>query len=192
VDHGGRGPRADAVRLTDTATARALAFRNGQAVSDSSAATFTKVTPRRPDQSEGMAPGVAYEYFEGDWDVLPACDQLQPAKTGVIGTFDLSPRQRPEYFALRYRGLIRVPQDGVYTFTVTSDDGSRLYIGDQLVVDNDGLHGAQARSGAIALGAGAHAITVTYFNKTGDLALEVSYAGRGFEQRSVPAEMLVH
>jgi alpha-L-fucosidase len=186
-------PVADGrVRLSETATVRARAFRGGQAVSGIAAATFTKVTPRQPEMVSTRLPGLGYEYFEGDWDILPAFDQLKPVKTDMVATCDLSPRRRNEYFALRYSGFVRVMQDGVYTFTLTSDDGSRLYIGDRLVVDNDGLHGAQARSGAIALGAGAHALTVTYFNKTGDYALDVSYAGPGFERRSIPAEMLLH
>jgi len=183
-----RGP----ISLSQTATVSARVFRDGKAVSGVSTATFTKVTPRQPEVVDMRLPSLAYEYFEGDWDILPGFDQSKPAKTGVVATFDLSPRQRSEYFAVRYRGFIQVPQDGVYSFRLTSDDGSRLYIGDRLVVDNDGLHGSLARSGAVALAAGAHAITVTYFNKTGDYGLEVSYTGPGIDQRSIPAEVLLH
>jgi alpha-L-fucosidase len=180
------------VRLTDTTTVQARVFRHGEPVSEISTATFTKVRPRAPDADTGAASGLTYEYFEGDWNALPAFDQLKPVKTGVVAAFDLTPVQRKEYFALRYSGLVRVPRDGVYTFILCADDGSRLYIGDQLVVNNDGLHGAQTRSGAIALAAGPHAITVTYFNKTGDLLLAVSYAGPGFQERGIPAEALLH
>ena len=138
------------------------------------------------------SPGLAYEYFEGDWDRLPNFDQLTPVATGVVPDFDFSPRKQPEHFAFRYRGLISVPRAGVYTLYTTSDDGSRLYIGDQLVVDNDGLHGAQEKGGAIALAAGAHPITVTFFEKGGDDMLEVGFEGPGVEKQRVPTSSLSH
>jgi hypothetical protein len=59
----------------------------------------------------------------------------------------------------------------VYTFALTSDDGSRLFIDGEVVVDNDGLHGAEERRGDIALAAGWHAIRVEWFNKSGGAEL---------------------
>jgi hypothetical protein len=80
-----------------------------------------------------------------------------------------------------------VPTDGTYTFYTRSDDGSQLLIGNTLVVNNDGLHGPEERSGSIGLKAGKHAITVTYFDHAGegDL-LSVSYAGPGISKRAIP------
>ena len=83
-----------------------------------------------------------------------------------------------------------MPADGVYTFFVASDDGSRLLIGRDLVVDNDGLHVMREASGAIGLRAGYHPITVTCFNATGDHGLAVAVAGPGLDKRPVPAAML--
>jgi alpha-L-fucosidase len=183
-----RGP----IQLSQTATVRARAFRAGQPVSGISTATFKKVTPRPVDRAAAMEPGVAFEYFEGIWDRLPDFDELKPVKTGVVPAFDLSPRQREAYFGLRYRGLVTVPRDGVYSFSTRSDDGSRLYIGESLVVDNDGLHGSAARAEVVALAAGTHAIVVTYFNKTGDYELDVVYGGPGLEQQKIPASALSH
>jgi hypothetical protein len=75
------------------------------------------------------------------------------------------------------RVFIKVKQDDQYTFFTSSDDGSKLYIGDTLVVDNDGLHGMQEREGTIGLRAGKHAIRVDFFEKIGGEGLCVSYAG---------------
>ncbi len=68
---------------------------------------------------------------------------------------DLAPRKRDRNFALRFTGWFDAPADDLYTFHITSDDGSRLWIGDTLAVDNDGAHAAQTRSGRSALQAGA-------------------------------------
>ncbi len=86
-----------------------------------------------------------------------------------------------------FTGFLRVPQDGVYTLFVSSDDGSRLYLGDNLVVDNDGLHGQSEASGLAALSAGLHPIRIAYFNATGGEGLIVSWQGPGLAKQAVPA-----
>jgi alpha-L-fucosidase len=184
-------PVADGpVRLTQTTTVTARVFRDGQPVSDVSAAEFTRVLPRPAVMTEGYLPGLWYEYFEGDWDRLPDFDALTPVKSGRLANFTFLPRKRPERFGFRYTGVVTVPHTGVYTFFTLSDDGSQLHIGDQLVVDNDGLHGVEERSGTIALSAGAHPVTVTFFEKTGGDALEAWYAGPGIEKQRIPASVL--
>ena len=51
----------------------------------------------------------------------------------------------------------------MYTFTVGSDDGSKLKIDDVIVVDNDGLHGYNIKIGSIMLQKGVHYLEATYF-----------------------------
>ena len=134
--------------------------------------------------------GIEYEYFEGKWKQLPDFDTLTPVATGVVDGFTLAPRQRDDLFAFRFRGYIDIPEYGFYTFYTTSDDGSRLYIGDQLVVDNDGLHAARERSGRIALERGRHAITVTVFERYGEEVLEVAYSGPRFDKEPIGPTVL--
>jgi hypothetical protein len=138
-----------------------------------------------------------YEYFEGTWDFLPDFDALTPKKTGIeTGTitdpnaFKLDKRDRNEYIGFRFTGYIQAPTTGDYTFYTNSDDGSALYIGNSLVVSNDGLHGMTEKSGSINLTAGKHAITVTYFNKTGGYGLEVRYAGPAIAKTLIPQSVL--
>lgn len=178
------------IALDRTATVKARAFRAGKPVSGVAAAHFTKVPPRPAVFSEGYLPGLRYEYYEGEWDRLPDFDALTPIKTGRIADFLFDPRNREEGFAFRYSGIIMLPTTGVYSFSTISDDGSRLYIGDSLVVDNDGLHGMEEKSGVIALAAGAHPITVTYFERTGGDDLLVYYSGPGIEKQRIPEGIL--
>jgi len=180
----------DPVKLSQTATVSARAFRGAKPVSSTAKATFTKVTPRPAEKAAGAQPGLSYEYFEGDWDRLPEFDHLKPERTATTANFDFPPNVRVDYMAMRYRGFVTVPRDGVYTFATMSDDGSRLYVGDKLVVDNDGLHGSATRSGVVALAAGAHPLTVTYFNKSGSRDVEVWYAGPGVDKQKVPSAAL--
>ena len=87
---------------------------------------------------------------------------------------------------------MKIPKDGLYRFFLESDDGSRLYIGDTLLVDNDGLHGPAERSAEIALAAGMQPITVTMFESTGGQALSVSLSGPGLKKQPMPPAMLFH
>jgi outer membrane protein OmpA-like peptidoglycan-associated protein len=70
---------------------------------------------------------------------------------------------RYEWFSLDYQGSIYVPVAGAYTFRLSSDDGSMLYLDDALVVDNDGVHGMLDRSATATLTQGDHAFRLRYF-----------------------------
>lgn len=131
--------------------------------------------------------GLDYKYYEeSNLAKVPDFSKLTPVKTGVINNFDISIASRSDQFAVDYEGFIDVPTDGQYTFYTTSDDGSMLYIGDRLVVDNDGLHAAIEKSGTIGLKAGKHAIRVGFFERLGGEVLNVSYGGPGISKRAIP------
>ena len=70
-------------------------------------------------------------------------------------------------YGLVMRGYVQIPSEGLYEFGLSSDDGSVLWIGDSLVVDNDGLHGSGEIPGQIALKAGLHPITIKMFQCKG-------------------------
>jgi len=71
--------------------------------------------------------------------------------------------KRFEWFAIDYTGRFWITNPGSYNFVLTSDDGARLYIDGDLIVDNDGLHAPEERSGRIELNGGIHRIRVSYF-----------------------------
>jgi hypothetical protein len=136
--------------------------------------------------------GLNYTYYQGQWDNVPDFTTLPSAASGTVTTFSLTPRLREDEFAFRYTGYVSVPVDGEYTFYTSSDDGSQLFIGSTLVVDNNGMHGSQERSGKIGLKAGLHAVTVGFFERGGDQVLDVSYAGPNSAKTLVPATALFH
>jgi len=67
-----------------------------------------------------------------------------------------------------------------------------VYIDDNLVVDNDGLHGMKEVKGVVALGAGFHTIKMQYFQKGGGRELKVSLEGMKGEKQIIPETMLFH
>lgn len=180
------------ITLKATTTLAARSFRAGKPVSETVRATFTKVAPRPAIKIDKPKAGLRYSYFEGEWDNLPNFKALTPVKSGVLAHFELSPRKEVERFGFEYTGYLRVPETGVYTFFTESDDGSRLYIGDEMIVDNDGLHGMLEKRGVIALAAGLHPIRVTFFEKTGGDGLRVSYQTEKSAKQVVPEAWLFH
>jgi hypothetical protein len=76
-------------------------------------------------------------------------------------------------FIVHAIGNLTVPTAGTYTFRLTSDDGSELFIDDGLVIDHDGLHADISKDGDVELTAGMHALRINYF-EAGGLQLSLS------------------
>jgi hypothetical protein len=178
--------------LAATTTVKARAFAAGLDDRFVATATFRRLTPRAPLEVTGARPGLRCRYFEGEWDRLPDFGPLTSQRTDTMLQPGIPKFARPENFGLEFTGFFQATAEGLYTFTLTSDDGSALYIGDEKVVDNDGLHGETAVEGTVALKAGEHPIRIVYIQRTGDETLELRYEGPGIPPAMVPAEALSH
>lgn len=139
--------------------------------------------------SGGTANGLAYSYYEGDWSSLPNFNSLTPKATGNTANVNLSMIKRNDNFAVTYSGFLQIEKAGNYTFYLNSDDGSRLYINNKLVIDHNGLHAASEKSGSISLAAGSHPVRVEYFEKTGEQRISLLYSVSGVTKREVPPQM---
>lgn len=129
--------------------------------------------------------GLWYGHSTGAWTDL---DQItnwdEPEFTGWVPNFTLEPRTQDEYFNFEFTGYLYIRTAGSYYFYLNSDDGSRLYIDGNEVVDFDGLHGKSGanegfgvKSAAISLTAGHHDIRVIFFEYTLGQYLSVAYEG---------------
>ena len=137
-------------------------------------------------------PGLRYEYYEETLTHLPRFERLHAVSEGIAREINLGVTKRDDNVALRFRGNISVSTEGEYTFAVVSDDGARLMIDDKPVLENDGIHAATEGKGRIVLTRGEHALTVVYFNGTGERALNAYWEGPGFGRQEIPAAVLSH
>lgn len=128
-------------------------------------------------QGHKLPPNLSYAYFEGDWPDIPDFSQLKPVATGTVSGFDLSVGKRRNNFGMRFTGFLHIEQPGQYRFWIGSDDGSRLEIDGTEVVRNGGVHPHSEKEGRISLDAGAHAVTVDYFQGGGEWTLTLEMAG---------------
>ena len=116
--------------------------------------------------------GRIYYLKPGD-DALPNFARLEPVGTIYTNGLNIPPRDfesgfpgvtnRFEWFAIDYTGRFYVDKPGKYRFIVASDDGSKLYIDDKLLINNDGVHAVLAVDKAINLAGGIHRIRLSYF-----------------------------
>ena len=180
------------LRITESTQVKARTVLAGGRLSETVDFAFVKQAPREPVPVRSVAPGLTYSYYEGDWDRLPDFGTLTPVASGHHGEPDMAVRRRDERFAIRFAGYLEVPTEGVYSFYLTSDDGSKLWIGDEVIVDHDGLHAVGEQRGQIILKAGRHPITVGVFQAGGGRNLSVSYEGPRIERQRIPATALMH
>ncbi|QXP68884.1 T9SS type A sorting domain-containing protein [Polaribacter sp. R2A056_3_33] len=93
-------------------------------------------------------------------------------------------------FSVRYTGFINIETSETYTFYTNSDDGSKLFIDDTEIVNNDGDHGSRERNGNISLLPGLHSITVLFYEDGGGESLTVQYSTNTIPKASIPFSKL--
>jgi alpha-L-fucosidase len=136
--------------------------------------------------------GIVYQYFEPAGKINLASINQAPVKKGVTDKISEAVKQRSEKYALRFDGYLKINKEAVFTFTTLSDDGSKLFIDDVEVVNNDGEHGSVEKSGVAALKKGYHRIKVVYFDGGGGNELKVFWQSDEKEKEIIPADVLVH
>ncbi|WP_157472088.1 PA14 domain-containing protein [Neolewinella persica] len=150
-----------------------------------------------PVTTDGLGAGVRAEIFPVPDDIVrlnQAPWQSTPIHEGIAPTIDFVESEwgkLSDLFAARFTGYLKIPQTSNYLFRLRSDDGSRLLIDGQEIINNDGLHGPDPRDGEIALAAGNHPLLVEYFERGGGNVLTLEW--RSFfnpEWQIVPTENL--
>lgn len=111
--------------------------------------------------------------------------------SGVTGYPD--PSLAADYFAVRWLGQVRALDTDTYTFYVKSDDGQRLWVNGQLLVNDWVPHGATERSNTIALVANQHYdVVMEYFEGAVAASSQLSWstAGGGVPKEVIPTSQL--
>ena len=135
-------------------------------------------------------PGVAYTYYEGKFKSTADVLKAQPVKEGTFRNFSIKEAAADDHFGYQFRSQINIPEKGVYKFHIYSDDGARLFIDGQEVIDNDGSHSAGEATGKVALEKGFHEIRVIYFEDYMGQALEIGITGKNLPKQVLPDGML--
>jgi len=169
----------------------------GLAVGRPVSARFEKMVARAApfalgEEPAGLEPGLAYRYFEGAWSELPDFDAMTPVNEGIATTVAVPEGAAAEDIGLVLEGYLRVLHRGLYRLHLWSDDGSILHLGDEVLIDNDGLHGTSDVHADAALEAGVWPFRLEFFQHLGGVDLQLWWEGPGIELARVPVEALWH
>lgn len=120
-------------------------------------------------QAETTKTGIRYEFYEGKFNEMPEFDKLEPLRGGISDTLDVAALSmgRNDNFAIRFVGHASIENDGLYRIVLVSDDGSKLYINDELFIDNDGNHPAKPSGRIVRLSKGLLPFRLEYFQGDG-------------------------
>ncbi len=131
----------------------------------------------------GLLQDLSFKLYNGSWSKLPEFDALQPHREGKVegNLIQLKFDDYKNEFGVVFTGKLIAPKPGNYTFFVTSDDGSRLSIDGQEIIEQDGIHpSGEPKQGKLKLTAGEHTYRLEYFQGGGNMELFAAWSGPGF------------
>ncbi|WPP49190.1 PA14 domain-containing protein [Catalinimonas niigatensis] len=184
---------AEALPIEQSTNIQARIMRDGLAGPVHSM-QFEKVKAVKSQKVARAKKGLQFQYYEGEWKKLPDFDALKAVKSGVATDLDVEKiaGEREDHFAIQYSGYVKVAEEGMYTFSLRSDDGARLIIAGQNVIENDGSHSTSREEGQIALKAGYHPIEIQYFEDFLGETLEIQCKPIHQENMTEITDMLYH
>ncbi len=150
-------------------------------------------------KSDEMAPGLLAQIFHLNEDpgVLDRVNfKATPTMTAIAGNVDASAAEFAPYktnVAALATGYLYLEKDDNILLRLISDDGSRLYLDGQLLIDNDGPHGMDPKDAEVALRAGYHPLRIEYYQGGGGMGLQLFWARSGSpEMKLVPESNFSH
>jgi len=110
-----------------------------------------------------------------------------PALTRVDGQVDFnwhggSPDKkiRADVFSARWKGRLSAPASDEYELQLASDDGSRLYINGELIIDNWGDHSYELKGAKVKLEAGkSYDLVIEYYDNWGEASVRFGWVRTG-------------
>jgi hypothetical protein len=144
-------------------------------------------------KSKNLEAPVTYELFYlENLSGIPYLKNRTPDSLG--GCFEITSDEVKQEIksntVVRFKTQIVIEKDGEYTFYTRSDDGSKLWVNNLEVVDNDGDHGVKEKSGKIALKPGKYPLEVIWFNGGGGSWLDVFYQSAEIPKQILPTTIL--
>src|SRR5262245_7772622 len=98
----------------------------------------------------------------------------------------------PDHFSVRWEGQIKAPASETFTFLTQADDGVRLWVNNQLLIDKWHAPSAGEASGSINLEAGkTYGLIMQYFEQEGVALARLSWSSPSTPRSIIPAEQLL-
>lgn len=178
--------------LSSTGPVKAMAVKAGMLPSAEARGDFRVYYLMKAQTTGTLSPGLVYTYSESENFDIRSVETGTALKKGITSVINESLKQRKEKYGLLFTGYVKIDKQQMMEFFTTSDDGSQLFIDDELIVNNDGNHGMEEKSGKALLAPGHHKIKIIYFDSGGGNGLKVHFRAEGGEKKELAPEMLWH
>ena len=142
-----------------------------------------------PDDAAAPEPGFRAEYFARYRE--PVASAVEPAIDHAWADAEPVPGAGADRFSARFTAVLDVPAAGTYRFATLADDGVRLRVGDQLVIDDWIPHFPERHEGTVELAAGPVAIELEYFEIDLGAELHLSWTPPGGTEALLDATHVV-
>jgi len=163
--------------------------------------SISKILVRNPELKSALAikptkKGLKFDYYTGTlFQQVQDLDLAKPVNSGIFEGAISSEKWKTKterYIGLKFDGYIFIPETANYTISTLSDDGSKLFIDNELVVNNDGIHWLNEAYGAVKLEKGFHKINIGYFDQIGGTTLTCFIQQEGKEKQEISASQLYY
>lgn len=128
-----------------------------------------------------FAAGLRYKYYQAHVIDEFELDKLEPLETGIISKITADERKREDYFGYHFSGFLKIPKDGIYKISISSNDGNTFF-----------LDGKKFTGGAIALRKGMYKISQNYFQLGNNKWDRVIWEGPGIKRQEIPKKYYFH
>jgi len=138
----------------------------------------------RPVIVQVLPGGLQVSYYAGTYFERLICKRTERKVDRNYGKESPARNVPKDHFSAIWKGYIHVPSDDTYYFKIQSDDGSRLYIDDKLIIDNWAGHAFLPKVGQKTLKKGKYPIKIEYYDKVGNARLRLKWNGDQNEIRA--------
>ena len=111
----------------------------------------------------------------------------KPLKTKLVKNVSLSDTTRKEHVGLVFEGWINIPEDALYDFYLSGDDGTKLWVDGEVLISSEHPNGSDLRTTKIALKKGFHGVKLAYLQIGGDASLRFEVASDKLKRQTVPS-----
>lgn len=151
-------------------------------------------------KEENMIPGILTRVYDvpSNTQKIPSnLSSKKPIMAGIMPNLDNLAdgdfKELEANFAMLCEGYIKIEKEGLFEFRLWSDDGSKLYFHDELIIDHDGPHGTSMKQNKVRLSAGYHPFKIEFYQGQGGKFLSFNYKPENEKMwRVVPSKILTH
>lgn len=184
---------AEPFMVSKSAQLNIKAFKQGMKPSRTYKSHVLLNSIHKAEKPEKLSNGLKYQYYEGAFaSVTEIKYKGSFIKEGVVEFPDISPAEMEDYFGFVFTGYIFVPQNGKYTFSLESDDGSILTIAGVQLINSDGSRSLKKESGIINLQKGYHPIEILYFDDYDEHELRLFWTAPNGQESLVDPKNYFH